>query len=84
MSISPIVWSRPEVFGAPARRSVGHVGEVEVGRVEFDPTNRLWLWSSGLAEEAWGWAPSEEGAQRALELWLRAWLAPFRPFFEPP
>jgi hypothetical protein len=83
MGESPIAWSRPAPDGIPARRSVGLVGDIEVGAVEFDPANRLWLWSSPLAEDAWGWAPSEPGAQRALELWLRAWLAPFRPFFEP-
>jgi hypothetical protein len=83
MRESPIAWTRSEIAGRPTRRAVGHVGEVEVGAVEFDPGNRLWLWSSPLADEAWGWAPSEEGARQALEVWLRAWLAPFRPFFQP-
>ncbi len=83
MQESPIAWSPPEADGQTARRLVGHVGPVEVGRVEYDPTNRLWLWSSPLAEEAWGWAPSQDGARRALEIWLRGWIEPFRPFFTP-
>ncbi len=83
MRESPIAWTRPEIAGLPTRRTIGHVGGVEVGAVEFDPGNRLWLWSSPLADEAWGWAPSEDGARQALEVWLRAWLAPFRPFFQP-
>jgi hypothetical protein len=82
MRESPIQWTRPDVGGVPSRRAVGFVGDVEVGAVEFDPGNRLWLWSSPLAEAAWGWAPSEDGAKRALDLWLRGWLAPFRAFFE--
>ncbi len=81
MHESPVTWTRPERHGVPLRRIVGHVGEIEIGVVEFDPGNRLWLWSSPLSEEAWGWAPSEDGARRALELWLRGWLEPFRPFF---
>lgn len=82
MQRSPIAWSQPDARGTSARRAVAHVGPVEVGAVEFDPSNRLWLWSSPLAEDSWGWAPSEEGARRALELWLRGWVEPFRPFFE--
>lgn len=77
-----ITWSQDSVAGVPLRRFVGRAGAVEVGAVEHDGGNRLWIWSSPLQEEAWGWAPSEEAAKRAFEGWLRGWLENFRPFFE--
>jgi hypothetical protein len=41
----------------------------------------MWVWSSPLADDAWGWASNEEGAKQALETWLRGWLENFRGFF---
>lgn len=68
----------------PLRRYVGRVGTAEVGAVEYDGSNRMWVWSTPLAEDAWGWAANEDGAQQALEAWLRDWLENFRPFFASP
>jgi len=81
-AVTLVAWTQAEIAGVKLRRSVGHVGEIEVGAVEWDGSNRLWTWSSPLAEEAWGHAPSEPGARQAFELWLRDWLENFRPFFE--
>ena len=77
-----ITWTQDSVAGVPLRRWIGRAGLVEVGSVEHDAGNRLWIWSSPLAEEAWGWAPGEEAAKRAFEAWLRGWLDNFRPFWE--
>ncbi|HEY8566033.1 MAG TPA: hypothetical protein VIL65_11070 [Beijerinckiaceae bacterium] len=76
--MSGLVWTQEEVAGVPLRRSVGRAGAVEAGAVEFDGSNGLWVWSSPLAEDAWGWAPTEAGARQALELWLKGWLENFR------
>lgn len=75
---SSITWAQDEVAGVKLRRHVGRAGRVEVGAVEYDGGNRMWVWSSPLAEDAWGWGASEEAAKRALEAWLREWLANFR------
>jgi hypothetical protein len=75
-----IVWTQPNVAGVPVGRLIGHVGAVEVGAIEFDPSNRLWLWSSPLVEDAWGWAPTEMGAKGAASVWLRQWLGNFQTF----
>jgi len=80
---SPIQWTQDSVAGVPLRRFVGHVGAVEVGTVEWDGSSGFWTWYSRLSDEAWGHAPSENGAKQAFELWLRDWLENFRPFFEP-
>ena len=75
-----IAWKQDSVAGVPVQRFIGHVGAVEIGAVEFDGSNRLWIWSSPLVEDAWGWAPSEHGAKQALDLWLRNWLENFRAY----
>lgn len=77
-----IGWTQASVAGVPLQRFVAHVGEVEVGAVEYDGTNRLWTWSSPLVEDVWGHAQSQGAAKRAFEVWLREWLETFRPFFE--
>ena len=82
MRESPITWTQDSVADVPLRRFVGHVGPVEVGAVAYDGSNRLWTWSSPLAEDAWGHAPTDHGAKQAFEVWLRGWLEAFRPFFE--
>ena len=84
MQDAVIGWTQASVAGVPLQRFVARVGEVEVGAVEYDGTNRLWTWSSPLDIEAWGHAPTENGAKRAFEVWLRGWLDAFRPFFEMP
>ena len=66
----------------PLRRFTGRVGAVEAGVVEYDGGNRMWGWSSPLAEDAWGWSATESGAKLALESWLRRWLENFRPLLE--
>lgn len=81
-SDSRIAWTQAVVAGVLLKRHVGRVGAVEVGAVEWDGSNRLWTWSSPLAEDVWGHALTEPAARQAFELWLRGWLDNFRPFFE--
>lgn len=81
MSDTPLNWTRDEVASVPLRRFTARSGAVEVGFVEYDGGNRMWVWSSPLAEDAWGWGADEAGAKRGLETWLRGWLENFRPFF---
>jgi len=76
--VAGLTWTQAAVAGVPLKRYVGRVGAIEVGAVEWDGSNRLWTWSSPLAEDAWGHAPTQEGAQRGFEAWLRGWLANFR------
>lgn len=78
----PITWTQGGVAGVPLRSAVGRVGAIEVGMVQFDGSNRMWVWSSQLAEDAWGWGPTEEAAKQALQAWLATWLENFRPFFD--
>lgn len=80
MAADAITWTQESVAQVPLKRHTGRVAAVEVGVVEYDATNRMWLWSSPLAEDAWGWAPEEHGAKQALALWLRGWLENFRSF----
>jgi hypothetical protein len=75
-----IAWTQHETAGVKLRRFVGHVGTIEVAATEYDGSNQLWLWSSPLAEDAWGWAANEEGAKAAVTAWLRQWLSNFRAF----
>jgi hypothetical protein len=75
-----IAWTQESVAGVPLNRHVGRVEAIEVAAVEYDGSNRMWIWSSPLAENAWGWAPQEEGAKQAVEVWLRGWLSNFRAF----
>lgn len=80
--MSIIEWTQASVAGVALRRYVARVGPVEVGAVEYDGSNRLWTWSSPLAEEVWGHAAEEGAARQAFEAWLRDWLENFRPFFD--
>ena len=68
--------------GVPLNRYVGFVGAVEVGHVAYDGSNRFWIWSSPLQEDAWGYGPTEEAAKTAFELWLSSWLENFRSFLQ--
>jgi hypothetical protein len=76
-----ITWQQDNVAGVPLNRYVGFVGPVEVGAVQFDGSNRFWIWSSPLQEDAWGYGPTEDAAKQAMELWLASWLDNFRTFF---
>jgi hypothetical protein len=78
----PIAWTQDSVADVPLRRFVGRVGAIEVAAVEWDGSNRLWTWSSPLADDAWGHAPTERSAKLGFEAWLRGWLENFRPFFQ--
>ena len=62
-----IVWTQDSVAGVPLRRSVGRVGAVEVGTVEYDGSNRFWIWATPLQEDAWGYGASEAAAKAAFE-----------------
>ena len=77
--MSQIAWRQDSVAGVPLKRSVGFVGAIEVGNVSYDAGNRFWVWATPLAEDAWGYGPSEDAAKKALELWLLGWLENFRP-----
>jgi hypothetical protein len=81
MAADAISWIQESVAQVPLQRHVARVGSVEVGAVEYDGANGMWVWSTPLDERAWGWAPEEGGAKQALELWLRGWLENFRRFF---
>jgi len=82
--MSRIRWQQDRVAGVPLDRHLGFVGPVEVGQVAYDGSNRFWVWSSPLQEDAWGYGPTEQAAKTAFELWLRSWLENFRSFLQPP
>ena len=44
--MSVIDWRQATVAGVPLRRFTGHVGDIEVGFIEYDGSNRLWTWAS--------------------------------------
>src|SRR5918993_3502898 len=62
--MSVIEWRRATVAGVPLRRFTGHVGDIEVGFIEYDGSNRLWTWASPFAEDVWGHTPNHEGRSR--------------------
>ncbi len=80
--MSAVAWTQDSVAGVPLRRFIGRLGEVEVGNVAYDGSNRFWIWASPLQDDAWGYGPTEEAAKAALEVWLSSWLENFRPFLE--
>ena len=79
---SRIAWTQDEVAGVALRRFIGRVGAVQVGTVDYDGSNRFWIWATPLQEDAWGYGATEEAAKAAFEQWLRGWLDNFRAFFE--
>ena len=83
-AVSVIAWKQASVAGVKLRRFTGHVGGIEVGAIEYDGSNRLWTWSSPVAEDVWWHAPSEDAAKQAFETWLRGWVGRLRPLLEPP
>ena len=64
-AMSRIRWHQDLVAGVPLQRRVGFVGPVEVGHVAYDGSNRFWIWSSPLQEDAWGYGPTEQAAKTA-------------------
>jgi len=82
LRMSRIQWRQDRVAGVPLKRFVGFVGPVEVGQVAYDGSNRFWVWSSSLQEDAWGYGPTEQAAKTAFEIWLRSWLENFRAFLQ--
>jgi hypothetical protein len=81
--MSRIQWQQDRVAGVPLNRYIGFVGPIQVGSVDYDGSNRFWIWSSSLQEDAWGYGPTELAAKAAFEVWLASWLENFRPFFQP-
>jgi hypothetical protein len=80
--MAAITWTQQRVAGVPLQHFVGRAGAIEIGSVTYDGSNGLWAWASTLADDAWGYAPTPEGAQQALTLWLVGWLENFRPLLE--
>ena len=79
--MSRIQWRQDCVAGVKLNRYIGFVGPVEVGSVAYDGSNKFWIWSSPLQEDAWGYGTTEEAAKAAFEAWLASWLYNFRGFF---
>jgi len=77
-----LTWTQGSVAGVPLNHFVAQAGAVEAGAVTFDASNGFWVWASPLSDEAWGYAPTADGAKQALTLWLRAWLENFRPLLD--
>jgi hypothetical protein len=80
--MSRIQWQQDNVAGVPLQRFIGFVGAIEVGQVAYDGSNRFWIWSTPLQEDAWGYGPTEQAAKAALEHWLAGWLDNFKSFFQ--
>jgi hypothetical protein len=80
--MAAITWTQQKVAGVPLQHFVGRAGAIEIGSVTYDGSNGLWAWASTLADDAWGYAPTPEGAQQALTLRLVGWLENFRPLLE--
>ena len=79
MKTDRITWTQDSIADVPLQRFTAHAGAIEVGYVEYDGGNRMWVWSSRLADDAWGWGSTSEAAKHGLEAWLGRWLENFRP-----
>lgn len=77
-----LTWTEEKIAGAALLHHVAHAGTVEVGRVMYDGSNDFWVWSTQLAEDAWGYGKTAEGAKGGFEAWLKNWIENFRPIFE--
>lgn len=77
-----LVWTEEKVAGSEHRHHVAHAGSIEVGRVMFDGSNGFWVWSTQLAEDAWGYGKTVEGTRGGFEVWLKQWLRNLRPLFD--
>jgi hypothetical protein len=80
--MAAIKWTQQKVAGVPLQHFLGRAGVVEVGSVTYDGSNGMWAWASPLADDAWGYAQTPEGAQQALTIWLIQWLENFRPLLD--
>ncbi|HEY0571923.1 MAG TPA: hypothetical protein VGD16_10370 [Enterovirga sp.] len=80
--MAAIKWTQQKVAGVPLQHFLGRAGAVEVGSVTYDGSNGMWAWASPLADDAWGYAQTPEGAQQALTIWLIQWLENFRPLLD--
>ena len=78
--MSALEWTQDLQSGIPVNRYTGRAGAIDVATVMYDGSNRFWVWSSPLADDAWGYGPSLDAAQRGFEVWLRAWLENFGAF----
>ena len=79
MKTDRLTWKQDSIADVTLRRFTAHAGAIEVGYVEYDGGNRMWVWSSRLADDAWGWGSTAEAAKHGLQAWLRRWLENFRP-----
>lgn len=70
-------WQQESTAGILLKEHVAHAGRVEAGRVMYDASQRLWVWSSRLADDAWGYGTTAEAAKAGFEAWLRGWLRNF-------
>lgn len=75
-------WTEETKAGVSLNRHTGRAGAIEVATVMYDGSNRFWVWSSPLADDAWGYGATLEGAKGGFEAWLRGWLENFRPFLD--
>ncbi|MGD9739576.1 MAG: hypothetical protein AB7O56_01090 [Bauldia sp.] len=75
--MSGLIWEQETTAGIPLNEHVAHAGTIEAGRVMYDASQRMWIWSSRLADDAWGYGTSAEGAKAGFEAWLREWLRNF-------
>jgi hypothetical protein len=80
--MAAIKWTQQKVAGVPLQHFLGRAGAVEIGSVTYDGSNGMWAWASPLADDAWGYAQTPEGAQQALTIWLIQWLENFRPLLD--
>ena len=78
--MTSLTWTQEERAGVPLAEFVARAGAIEAGRVMYDGSNKLWVWSSPLADDAWGYGTTREAAQGGFEAWLRSWLQNFREF----
>ena len=46
MRTDQITWTQDHIADVPLQRFTAHAGEVEIGYVEYDGGNRMWVWSS--------------------------------------
>jgi hypothetical protein len=58
MKADQITCTQDHIEDVPLQRFTAHAGEVEVGYVEYDGGNRMWVWSSRLADGVYRRPPS--------------------------
>jgi hypothetical protein len=75
--MSGLDWQQESTAGIALKEHVAHAGTIEAGRVMYDGSQRMWIWSSRLADDAWGYGMTAESAKAGFEAWLREWLRNF-------